>query len=523
MTILIYTTLTSTSENQQKLFNILFDLSKVYSGLYVHAEDNKWVINIDDNNFELTVMNNLQSILPTLNTILPKYNTTVIEMKRVAFLRQNSRSFADIITEKLGGAEVPIVKLIQPRVQAIDRRYSSYIKNWKKENLKSLNIPSSHQHNPALDDSDDESLQKESSSIQDQNARIIYESQLNWFSNCIMQSAYIEREKTFIHIINYLNNAAKKGNISFAGLTLFGDSLMHPHKQAVQTSTNLCNNNQREFVKIVIKFITHNMFELNSIDNMWANIDEFTLRLSLYFKEKGISLGKTQININTVAHCFEITFDGLHLEEIHLVPFMQDIDICLFLSSISEIAYLGNINVSLHVKNDMSNVRAAAAPLADSKTPVNNLNNDSVITKLSGLKIGSPITEVGDAHQTLYQRIRPICENKISDFKPFLIAIEQKNYGKALRTACTSCDEKAFELIKILFAYKDKLAFDMNEQTGDQRFAAIHHAAKKGNANVYMYLKEQGANHLLPDKDGVTAEQYFDMFIEKNVLAINPK
>lgn len=520
MTILIYTTLTSASENQQNLFNILFDLSNHYSGLHVHIEDNRWVIGIDNNIFEHSVMNNLQSILPTLNIVLSKYNSAVIEMKRVAFLRQNSRSFADIMSEKLGGAVSPLVKLSQPRLQAIDRRYSAYIKDWKKEYMRSLNLPVSHQHNPALDDSDDELLQKESTSIEDQNSQIIYESQLRWFSTCNQQSAYIEKEKTFIYIIHYLNNAARKGNNTFVGLAPFGDFLMHPHKQSVQISTTRCNNDQPEFVKIFIKFVKHNIIELNSINNMWTNINEFTSQLTSYFKDKGMILGKIETKINMVDHCFEITLDGLHLEDLHHEPFMQDIDICLFLSSISEIAYLGNINVSLQLKKDVNKSSVASAPLTHSQTTVNNSNNDSISAKLSSLKIGSPITQVGDAHQALYQRIKPICDSKMPDFKPFLDAIEQKNYGKALRTACTSTDEKAFELIKLLFSYKDKLPFDVNEQTGDQRLAAIHHSAKKGNVNVYNYLKEKEANHLLTDKDNITAEEYLDQYIEKNVLKI---
>ncbi len=120
------------------------------------------------------------------------------------------------------------------------------------------------------------------------------------------------------------------------------------------------------------------------------------------------------------------------------------------------------------------------------------------------------------AHQQLCQRINPILQTEKQAFKPFSDAINNMQYSKALRIACTSTDAKAFALIKILLSYKKILQIDINEAAGTQKLAAIHYAAKKGNAELYHHLKEQGANADKLDGDNKSAKDYLLEYLQKN-------
>lgn len=113
--------------------------------------------------------------------------------------------------------------------------------------------------------------------------------------------------------------------------------------------------------------------------------------------------------------------------------------------------------------------------------------------------------DVSNPHELLLARTQPILDRN-KDFKPFLDAINERDYSKALRRACTSSVPEAFELIKILFDYKDILSIDANARVGKNMQAAIHHAALNPNDKIYPYLVTYfNANVNLEDGLGVSA------------------
>lgn len=149
--------------------------------------------------------------------------------------------------------------------------------------------------------------------------------------------------------------------------------------------------------------------------------------------------------------------------------------------------------------------------LKDLKDEVNLLSNQAEEKNYCEIKIESKLSTTpvffATPHEVLLRQIDKIIPNNKRDLYPyFLNAINEKNYAKALRTACTSESETAFRLIKLLLLYKGILKIDVNEQAGSRKYAALHHVALHGNKEIYDYLVSQGAAQL-EDDDGNTPEQ----------------
>ena len=114
-------------------------------------------------------------------------------------------------------------------------------------------------------------------------------------------------------------------------------------------------------------------------------------------------------------------------------------------------------------------------------------------------------------HDMLLRQIAKIIPLKERQkYHLFNDAIDQKEYSKALRTACTSDSAVAFKLIKLLMLYKGILKVDVNEQAGTNKNSALHYAALKDNKEVYDYLISQGAVQL-QDADGKTPDEIFSV------------
>lgn len=127
-------------------------------------------------------------------------------------------------------------------------------------------------------------------------------------------------------------------------------------------------------------------------------------------------------------------------------------------------------------------------------TPWNLIYSDKL--KLTP-NIHSPITAKGDAHARLVKVLSgKIQEKNKAEFKPFLDAIQEKNYAKALRRICTSTSSLAFDVTKeFLIACKElKISFDINETAGTENLSALHHAARKNNRQLCDLLISYGAN-----------------------------
>jgi hypothetical protein len=90
---------------------------------------------------------------------------------------------------------------------------------------------------------------------------------------------------------------------------------------------------------------------------------------------------------------------------------------------------------------------------------------------------------------------------------PFFKSLSQKNYTQALRRACTSTSSDAFELLKILLNFKDRLKFNINETNKNKR-SALHIAALKKNEQAYHYLLQVGASDNIKDNQGKKPSDY---------------
>lgn len=127
------------------------------------------------------------------------------------------------------------------------------------------------------------------------------------------------------------------------------------------------------------------------------------------------------------------------------------------------------------------------------------------------------------AHNNLETQIKKMIPDKFTKhFKNFTDAIIiDKNYSKALRTACTGTNPEALELtldlIKVLLRYKDKLEIKINEQAGPKKYSALHHAALKGNKDIYDYLIQQDADPNLEDDEKHTPKYYLDLIMSQKI------
>lgn len=137
---------------------------------------------------------------------------------------------------------------------------------------------------------------------------------------------------------------------------------------------------------------------------------------------------------------------------------------------------------------------------------------------LSLSQVSSPISAKGDAHEKLLRQISNIILKNKPNFDTFLESIDAKKYSQALRRACTVKHPDAIVLIKILLSYKEILQIDINEQAGDKQLSALHIAALKGNQEIYLNLKTNGAIDL-KDSDGTFASTHMEKHLkEKNSI-----
>lgn len=150
-----------------------------------------------------------------------------------------------------------------------------------------------------------------------------------------------------------------------------------------------------------------------------------------------------------------------------------------------------NNNINIKTEN---NTTQLIRPPSQTLTPKDvNTNNNNTI-RITSTQINSPIHAARVAHDNLLDDIEPIINTHPESFKPFHDSIMARNYTQALRRACTSKHPSAFDLIKTLCAYKNKLNFDINEPNREQKYTALHYAALNQNPEIYDYLISIGAN-----------------------------
>lgn len=125
-----------------------------------------------------------------------------------------------------------------------------------------------------------------------------------------------------------------------------------------------------------------------------------------------------------------------------------------------------------------------------------------------GRRTGSPITVAGDAHDKLYRQLISIIGSDATTCASFLKDVSEKRYAKALRSACTSSTPKSLKVIEALLKARAELPFNIDEQVGAEKFSALHHAARKGNIEVYKILVASGADTMLKDAFERTASSY---------------
>lgn len=120
-----------------------------------------------------------------------------------------------------------------------------------------------------------------------------------------------------------------------------------------------------------------------------------------------------------------------------------------------------------------------------------------------------PIPDQDTAHHQLVTGVTALSQLVgEAAFLPMLSRLNNKKYAQALRCACTSNHPIIPRIIKLFMAHKDILDIDINEQPGDAKLSALHHAAKKGNHAVYDILLQAGADPTLKDGEEKIAADY---------------
>lgn len=150
----------------------------------------------------------------------------------------------------------------------------------------------------------------------------------------------------------------------------------------------------------------------------------------------------------------------------------------------------------------------------------NNKSNSKI--KSHSSRFGSPTTITGYIHERVIQIINKKLENEnIKDFEPFLKALSEMNYPKAVRNICNSSKPIALSLLETILHYKDPLNFFIDEQAGEKKRAAIHYAALQGNKEIYDLLIQKGANCKIEDGDGHSAEYYMSKYPSKPAIQMH--
>ncbi len=128
----------------------------------------------------------------------------------------------------------------------------------------------------------------------------------------------------------------------------------------------------------------------------------------------------------------------------------------------------------------------------------------------------SPITRLGDLHESLVRRVQLIVNRSHVNktYALFLSIIERREYNIALRTACKACNKgnkDVFNLILILLDYKDVFSINLDEKSKTDGQAPIHYAASNCNKDLCNLLVSRGANRALLNKEGKSVAEIFSM------------
>lgn len=123
-------------------------------------------------------------------------------------------------------------------------------------------------------------------------------------------------------------------------------------------------------------------------------------------------------------------------------------------------------------------------------------------------------------HQELLKNLNPIVSQDPDGFASFMAAIqgtedEGPNYERALRRACTAQSPLITQAITVLLAFNKMLGFDIDAQAGNPKRGAIHHAAMRGNTEVYDLLVRYGADPRLKDGEGKSGQDYMRAILDE--------
>jgi hypothetical protein len=477
-----------------KIRKLLSSTAKLYPGVYFTAENNLLAIMIDNDDVERD-LEKIKSNLLTRFAEIEQLNVEILQIQFAAFLPNGPVQLSGLLLmhyHALTRIGVPsdlqsAIDAYTIRIQSIQARFRLYREgnNNSFSDLDNFNSRGTFMGNRVNFMSDIHSHR----SAFARNPFQYFDTQENLRK--LKQLENIEIEKTLMDVIGLIEayNAQRiTGEQARRWMNIYAPNLSNC------INTVMKQEGEETYIEILI--VTKN--PTNSYDSYAhakriAEIDIFS-NLCRRF----LNFDSTKLSMPVGNPIWTLQVKNYVVPDAQLESFKCELSGLLYQAGLDKGNYIGGINLTLEINNVIRQAQKAPAP-------IDIASNRPIVTHTD-----APHIAAGRAHERLLKHLKQSTpEDKLDENKPFFDAINERQYTKALRRACTSKDEQtALKLIKVLMSYKGRLNINVNEQAGPEQLTALHHAAKSTNTEIYHFIVRQDADQTIADKAGMKASAY---------------
>lgn len=121
------------------------------------------------------------------------------------------------------------------------------------------------------------------------------------------------------------------------------------------------------------------------------------------------------------------------------------------------------------------------------------------------------------SHSSLQQQL---AQYRGTDTEAFFIALDAKDYNRALRIACTVMSRNSLRIVEIMMEQRDQLMINPNQPSGISGKNAFHHAANTGSA-LYDLLRRYVDDANVLDATMKSPQQYLNESKQSKIMNLD--
>lgn len=318
MAIIIKTNLPVDTANDDKIFSVLYSLSKLYAGLHFNVENSCYVIAIDndDEQYDITVVNDC------INNALAAVSegAVVVSSERCVNFSQRYKSFLSLLALRLDSRakyyQGPLVPRVMERAKNIHSRYEAYLSNFK------ILDPETPPHLVAF------KLQQ---------------------AKCFLDKrAGIEAEQTYLNLWNFMES----GSLTFNDKECCSGPMFNPTANLSTVATEVSDADGESTVTVCFKRtkmpVSSVVTELENNENLWVEVNLVVAQLGKQMRLVNLGAGvdpKKRDGFTIALNRFGVATD--------LYPyFIKDMQNCLYSAGLSGSYEISSVSFLTNCKKE---------------------------------------------------------------------------------------------------------------------------------------------------------------------------